>query len=111
MLRDSRDIETSAMRLFIERFREDAGFHDLVRNDIHAALAQVGISVPRGVKVDFAYNAATALSMTLDHSTNFGEEAVQLEDSQLEAVAGGVNGLVSFEEIASFLRVFKHIQA
>lgn len=111
MLRDSPDIGSGAMRLFIERFREDSNFHDLVRSDIHAALKQVGISVPRGVKVDFASNVATALSMTLDHAGDSNDEMLMLDDNQLEAVTGGVDSHASLEEIASFLRVFKHTQA
>jgi len=111
MLGDSPERGTSAMRLFIERFRDDASFQELVRNDIHAALAQVGISVPRGIKVDFAYNAATALSMTLDHSADSREMATVLDDSQLEAVAGGLGSYANLEEIASFLHVFQYQQA
>lgn len=111
MLRDSPEVGAGELRRFVERFREDADFHDLVRSDIHAALAQAGISVPRGIKVGFASNAATALSMTLDHCADSRDEAYMLDDSELEAVAGGTNGYASFEEIADFLRVLKHTGA
>lgn len=110
MLRDSPEAGADALRRFIERFRQDASFHDLVRNDIHAALAEVGITVPRGVKVDFASDMAVALNMTLDSSPSSGNGASVLDDDELESVAGGVDACPRLEDIARFLRVFKYSQ-
>lgn len=89
---------------FIERFRHDAAFHDLVRENTGAALAQAGIPVPQGVRVGFAPTVTQALSMTLDKSAAASAAANELEDEELLDVVGGVRA--GPEDIRNFLGIF-----
>ncbi|MFA7436648.1 hypothetical protein [Castellaniella sp.] len=111
MLQDIPGSGTGALRCFITCFRDDADFRTLARNDIRAALAQAGISVPHGVRVEFASNAARALSMALDHPADASGQDRELEDNELQAVAGGTDRQASMEEVRSFLSIFKHSKA
>jgi len=105
MLHD-RQSAPNALNRFTSRYRDDAGFQDLVRNDIRAALAQAGISVPHGVNVGFAPSAAHALSMTLDNHPAVQESGNVLDDAELLEVVGGGGAHTDIQEVRNFLSLF-----
>ncbi len=100
-----------ALSLFAARYRHDPGFHKLVRDDIRAALAEMGIAVPRGVSVAFAPNAAHALSMTLDRRpaavSASPVSANVLDDAELLDVVGGAGVSNDVQEVRNFLTLLK----
>lgn len=99
--------DIQAIHRFVDRYRDDHGFHDLAHRDARAALAAVGIRVPGGVRVSLASDAASALDMMLDQGAVGGASSTELDDSQLLDVVGGVKFNGYSEEIRGFLDLFK----
>lgn len=86
--RDSQDSE--AVRRFFDRCQEDSDFYRLAFQDTPAALAAVGFQIPRGVSIRMAPDAASALDIALAGTSNARAVNGELDDAQLESVAGGV---------------------
>lgn len=107
MLQQNTSDNTDAMDQFTTRFRNDVEFHTLVRQDTHAALAAVGIRVPSGVQVSFASDAASALNLALDQAHPTIPEGSVLDDSQLQAVAGGAGALADTYTMNEFFKLFR----
>lgn len=78
------------------------GFQSLVRSEPRAALAAVGIPVPRGVQVDYAADPAAALSLALDRPTHEPGDG-SLDDAELLEVVGGRALAPAMAEIDAFL--------
>ncbi|CAM3799857.1 hypothetical protein [Castellaniella denitrificans] len=96
-----------ALSRFSERFRQDALFNQLVRRDARAALAAVGIRVPVGIQIEFAPDAARAISIAVDGAPGRLDDALDLDDDQLQAVVGGTGRSASHDEVRAFLSLFK----
>jgi len=89
-----------------DRLRRDSSFRTLLENDTQAALQAAGISVPSGVQVRYARDAAMAVQMTLDGAPAQTERS--LSDAELMGVAGGVRSASdNAEDIQRFLSASK----
>lgn len=94
--------QATSLDQFSHRFQREAEFRDLVRQDARAALGAAGIGVPEGIRVDYAHDPASALSLALDHSG--GHAGVRaLDDDQLLGVVGGVGPAANPSEVRKFL--------
>lgn len=98
---------SGALGRFTARFRDDAGFHTLVRTNTREALAAAGIRVPNGVQVSFAPDVSTALNMALDGPPQPALDNPELDDSALEVVVGGTGAAGRDDEIRQFLELFR----
>lgn len=108
MLNEHMISDTQVLSRFSERFRQDALFNQLVRRDARAALVAVGIRVPVGVQIEFAPDAARAISIAVDGAPDRLDDALELDDDQLQAVVGGTGRPASRDEVHAFLSLFKH---
>src|SRR5690606_21621551 len=90
MLQEDTQADASVLYRFAERFRQDPGFHQRVQSDARAALSEIGVHVPDGVRVRFAPDAASALNMALGSTPPAApaDDGV-LDDALLLEVTGG----------------------
>ncbi|MGB3288946.1 MAG: hypothetical protein WBA83_06690 [Burkholderiaceae bacterium] len=110
MLQKDTQADANVLHRFAERFRQDPAFHRRVESDAQAALSEIGVQVPKGVRVRFAPDAASALDMTMGPIPAVQPSPVDgevLDDALLLEVNGGTAGTAFSHEIRQFLKLFK----
>jgi Nitrile hydratase, alpha chain len=75
-------------RRLIEKSLQDEGFRQRLLEDPKAALDELGIRIPEGVRVVAVEETADTIYLVIPNASPYGEGG-QIPDQELETVAGG----------------------
>ena len=78
-----------AIRTIVEKAVKDEAFRKRLLQDANAAVAEVGITLPEGVRIKVHENSSQVVNVVLPAPLELSTERA-LSQAQLEQVAGGL---------------------